>query len=121
MLNCPKFSIGSMVTIGDTGEIGKIIAFEATQIENDLGENKYIVKYYVRVEKRGGVYKYTEGHLSDVKTLSPDLVDPMDVFLADSLMLSWTSDPKRVKNTIKELLKVGGVENESKECDDCSL
>lgn len=122
MLYCPKFSIGSLVDIQELDERGKIVGIQATHEVNEYNEDSYHVKYLVEVEGYGRM-RFTERVLSDVKELSPGIVDEMDVFLADSLMLSWKLNPEMINKAVRELLKVeaGGIDDGSKECDDCSL
>lgn len=114
----PKFSAGSIV-LTDEGERGRVISIEGnTVIGVDNAESKWL--YLINIGK-DTVKKVSESRLKDVPEVDPVIINEMDSFLADSLLLTKHSLPEevRIENTIKELLKIdsliGGEVDERKQ------
>lgn len=107
MLYCPKYSVGSVVTVNGYSEEGKIVDFEAVlrprkQVD---AEEPYIYKVTYFIEISGyGVKKIPENQVADVKRIAPEVTSDLDRFLADTLLLAYDKS-ERVGNTIRELLK----------------
>jgi hypothetical protein len=107
MIYLPKYSVGSKVDIID-GESGKIVSIEAIL---KTGSLKYHYKTIYFVETKDGTKKVGENQIKDSEEIAPEVVTKLNMFLADSLLLTRHSNPnERIDNTIKELLnfKSGG-------------
>lgn len=103
MLYLPKYSIGSIVDLND-GESGKIVNIEANL---KTGKTTGIYKTYYFVEIGDEVKRVLEKNIKDNPEIEPKIVDDMDKFLADSLLLTRHNTPnERIDNTIKELLNL---------------
>ena len=105
----PKFSTGSIV-LTDDNQRGKIISIKG-ETTIDEGSKGYAKWQYLVDLGNETVKKLPERKIRDVPEVSPSIVNEMDLFLADSLLLTKHSLPEelRIENTIKELLQLDSL------------
>lgn len=106
MIYLPKYSVGSIVDL-ESGETGEVVDIEAHLKSVRRGGNKTF--YFVQIEEQ--IKKVSEHQIKDHPEIEPKIINMMDKFLADSLLLTRHNNPSlRIDNTIKELLnlEVGG-------------